>query len=209
MYDLSTHPYGCRVLQRCLEHLPESRTHVLMDELHKHTVKLMQDQFGVSLELWVYERAVDFDCTYRTMSFNMFLNMVDNRTGRLWSPSCVDRSSIWHDINLHPMSLRKLLCSLTRIAVGCSSMKWWLRRKRVLAPWLPWWRISLPVIVALCFRVLCFHISSADYVLQRALAVADGLQREALITELRPHLATMRGFSTAYSKHLNSSTSFS
>lgn len=83
VYDLSTHPYGCRVLQRCLEHLPESRTHVLMDELHKHTVKLMQDQFGVSLELWVYERAVDFDCTYRTMSFNMFLNMVDNRTGRL------------------------------------------------------------------------------------------------------------------------------
>jgi pumilio RNA-binding family len=49
--DLSTHPYGCRVLQRCLEHLPADYTQVLMDELHKYTVNLMQDQFGVSVKL--------------------------------------------------------------------------------------------------------------------------------------------------------------
>jgi pumilio RNA-binding family len=49
VYDLSTHPYGCRVLQRCLEHLPVDTTQALMDELHKHTINLMQDQFGVSL----------------------------------------------------------------------------------------------------------------------------------------------------------------
>jgi pumilio RNA-binding family len=47
VYDLSTHPYGCRVLQRCLEHLPMDTTQALMDELHKHTINLMQDQFGV------------------------------------------------------------------------------------------------------------------------------------------------------------------
>jgi len=54
-----------------------------------------------------------------------------------------------------------------------------------------------------------FHLFLlVDYVLQRALAVADGLQREALINEVRPQLAAMRRFSSAYSKHLLSSTSF-
>jgi pumilio RNA-binding family len=48
VYDLSTHPYGCRVLQRCLEHLPEEQTRPLLEELHKYTINLMQDQFGVS-----------------------------------------------------------------------------------------------------------------------------------------------------------------
>lgn len=47
VYDLSTHPYGCRVLQRCFEHLPEETTRPLMDELHKYMINLMQDQFGV------------------------------------------------------------------------------------------------------------------------------------------------------------------
>jgi pumilio RNA-binding family len=55
VYDLSTHPYGCRVLQRCFEHLPEEHTRTLMDELHKYMINLMQDQFGVGnllLEVW-------------------------------------------------------------------------------------------------------------------------------------------------------------
>ncbi|KAF7793217.1 hypothetical protein EIP86_004327 [Pleurotus ostreatoroseus] len=46
VYDLSTHPYGCRVLQRCFEHLPEEHTRPLLDELHKYAIHLMQDQFG-------------------------------------------------------------------------------------------------------------------------------------------------------------------
>ena len=49
VYELSTHPYGCRVLQRCFEHLPEEQTRPLLDELHKYTTNLMQDQFGVCL----------------------------------------------------------------------------------------------------------------------------------------------------------------
>ena len=51
VYDLSTHPYGCRVLQRCFEHLPEEHTRPLLDELHKYAIHLMQDQFGVCLLL--------------------------------------------------------------------------------------------------------------------------------------------------------------
>jgi pumilio RNA-binding family len=48
VYDLASHPYGCRVLQRCLENLPDEYTRPLMEELHKYTINLMQNQFGVS-----------------------------------------------------------------------------------------------------------------------------------------------------------------
>ena len=48
VYELSTHPYGCRVLQRCFEYLLEEQTRPLLDELHKYVSNLMIDQFGVS-----------------------------------------------------------------------------------------------------------------------------------------------------------------
>ena len=51
VYELATHPYGCRVLQRCFEHLQEDHIRPLMDELHKHVTQLMQDQFGVRMIL--------------------------------------------------------------------------------------------------------------------------------------------------------------
>jgi pumilio RNA-binding family len=56
VYDLSTHPYGCRVLQRCFEHLSEETTRPLMDELHKYMINLMQDQFGNYVVQFVLEQ---------------------------------------------------------------------------------------------------------------------------------------------------------
>ena len=44
-----------------------------------------------------------------------------------------------------------------------------------------------------------------DYVLQRALSVAEGEQKELLINKIRPQLTSMRRYSSAYSKHLISS----
>lgn len=44
--DLATHPYGCRVLQRCFENLPDHQTRALLMELQEHALQLMQDQFG-------------------------------------------------------------------------------------------------------------------------------------------------------------------
>jgi len=44
-----------------------------------------------------------------------------------------------------------------------------------------------------------------DYVLQRALGVVEGTQKEALISKVRPRLAIMRRYSSTYSRHLTSS----
>ena len=46
VYHLSTHPYGCRVIQRILEHCAQEQTGPILDELHKQTEKLVQDQYG-------------------------------------------------------------------------------------------------------------------------------------------------------------------
>ncbi|KAJ7452368.1 armadillo-type protein [Mycena galericulata] len=47
VFELASHPFGCRVLQRCLGYLPDVQTRPLLDELlRSYTVDLMQDQFG-------------------------------------------------------------------------------------------------------------------------------------------------------------------
>ena len=46
MFTLSTHPYGCRVIQRILEHCTPEQTTPILDELHSSTEQLLQDQYG-------------------------------------------------------------------------------------------------------------------------------------------------------------------
>lgn len=46
VHGLATHPYGCRVLQRIFENCPPHQTRVLLDELHRYTQQLIQDQYG-------------------------------------------------------------------------------------------------------------------------------------------------------------------
>jgi pumilio RNA-binding family len=43
---LSTHPYGCRVIQRILEHCDMEQKQPILEELHRNTEKLVQDQYG-------------------------------------------------------------------------------------------------------------------------------------------------------------------
>lgn len=46
VFALSTHPYGCRVIQRILEHCTPEQTAPILEELHQHTDQLIQDQYG-------------------------------------------------------------------------------------------------------------------------------------------------------------------
>lgn len=46
VYNLSTHPYGCRVIQRILEHCTTEQTNGVLAELHEQTERLVQDQYG-------------------------------------------------------------------------------------------------------------------------------------------------------------------
>ena len=44
--SLSCHPYGCRVLQRILEHCPEAKRNRALDEIRKCHKTLLDDQYG-------------------------------------------------------------------------------------------------------------------------------------------------------------------
>lgn len=44
--ELSMHPYGCRVVQRILEHCPNSQKAPVLEELRKCCNELVQDQYG-------------------------------------------------------------------------------------------------------------------------------------------------------------------
>ena len=40
------HPYGCRVIQRILEHCTVGQVQLIMEELREHTEHLVFDQYG-------------------------------------------------------------------------------------------------------------------------------------------------------------------
>ena len=46
VFSLSTHPYGCRVIQRILEHCTAEQTTPVLEELHTNVESLLQDQYG-------------------------------------------------------------------------------------------------------------------------------------------------------------------
>ena len=56
VYSLSTHPYGCRVIQRILEHCNPEQTGPILEELHSNTEQLLQDQYGNYVIQHVLER---------------------------------------------------------------------------------------------------------------------------------------------------------
>ncbi|OQS01319.1 hypothetical protein ACHHYP_01388 [Achlya hypogyna] len=46
VYSLATHPYGCRVIQRVLEHCSEEQIAPILKEIHEACYPLVEDQYG-------------------------------------------------------------------------------------------------------------------------------------------------------------------
>lgn len=44
--ELSIHSFGCRVLQKAVEHLPQAHKKELLEEMHKCAPRLLEDAFG-------------------------------------------------------------------------------------------------------------------------------------------------------------------
>ncbi|KAJ3178001.1 mRNA binding protein puf3 [Irineochytrium annulatum] len=71
VYALATHPYGCRVIQRIFEHCTDDQSmamvrgtngyNALIEELHRYTINLIQDQYGNYVIQHVLERGKPAD----------------------------------------------------------------------------------------------------------------------------------------------------
>ncbi|KAF9053707.1 ARM repeat-containing protein [Hymenopellis radicata] len=167
--ELSMHTYGCRVLQRCLEYLPEDRTRPLLDELHNHTLTLIQNSFGNYVVQFVLEH------------------------GQLH-----DRNQVLKALRgqMLAMSRHKFASNVCEKALLCADPD----NRRVLIE-----ELMTPDQEGVNPIVMMMKDQYANYVLQRALAVVDGHQKEQLSALIRPHLLNMRKHSSAYSKHLAAS----
>lgn len=61
VFTLSTHPYGCRVIQRVLEYCTENQKRPVLDQLHAHLKQLVCDQYGNYVIQHVIEHGSDED----------------------------------------------------------------------------------------------------------------------------------------------------
>ena len=64
VFSLSTHPYGCRVIQRILEFCIPEQTAPILEELHANTEQLLQDQYGNYVVQHVLERGKLVNITF-------------------------------------------------------------------------------------------------------------------------------------------------
>ncbi|EPQ58108.1 ARM repeat-containing protein [Gloeophyllum trabeum ATCC 11539] len=166
VFELATHPYGCRVLQRCLEHLPDEHTRPLLDELHKYTINLMQDQFGNYVVQFVLEHGKPQD---RDLIISRLRGQMLNMARHKFASNVCEKALVTAD----PESRRLLIDEImTPKQDGVSPL------------------------------VTMMKDQFANYVLQRALTVVEGEQKDILVGKMRPQLASMRRYSSAYSKHL-------
>lgn len=83
--DLSTHPYGCRVLQRCFEYASAEQCRPLLDELRGYYSTLAKDQFGVSPRSGSRSRprTDDYGPIFRTTSCNLYSRTVPKMTATI------------------------------------------------------------------------------------------------------------------------------
>ena len=61
MKELSSHPYGCRVVQRILEHCPNDQKAVILEELRQCCADLVQDCYGNYVIQFVMQHGWDAD----------------------------------------------------------------------------------------------------------------------------------------------------
>ncbi|KAL5969780.1 hypothetical protein TSMEX_002393 [Taenia solium] len=187
VYTLSSHPYGCRVIQRILEHCSTEQTRVILDELHQSVDNLVNDQYG--------NYVVQLDCMYSLAM--VFISKRLSSQHVLEHGSQEDKSRI---IN----SLRGRVATLSEHKFASNVME------KAIANATPAERSALinEVLVSADgtdsgpggVLVDMMKDQFANYVVQRMLELADKQQRNSLITRIRPLVGTLRKYN--YGKHI-------
>ncbi|THD24091.1 Maternal protein pumilio [Fasciola hepatica] len=191
VFHLSSHPYGCRVIQRILEHCVTEQTRSILEELHEGVDHLVRDQYGNYVIQHVLERGLpgDKSCIIVSLlgrvaqlsahkfAFNVMEKSIANA-----QPS--QRASLIDEI-LRPGSSISLTPDSTTVFGsddGTSSS-----------------RSNIGTLNS-CSVVEMVKDQYASYVVQRMLELADAEQRHALISRIRPKQNALRKLN--YGKHI-------
>uniref|UniRef100_A0A672RQ70 Pumilio RNA binding family member 2 n=1 Tax=Sinocyclocheilus grahami TaxID=75366 RepID=A0A672RQ70_SINGR len=188
VFVLSTHPYGCRVIQRILEHCTQEQTLPILEELHQHSEQLGQKYQGVSLEMTPKTYyTVSSDALFKDQYGNYVIQHVLEH-GR---PE--DKSKIVAEVRgkVLALSQHKFASNVVEKCVIHSS-----RAERAL------------LIDEVCCQKDGPHSALytmmkdqyANYVVQRMIDMAEPAQRKIIMHKIRPHIATLRKYT--YGKHI-------
>ncbi|XP_039637131.1 pumilio homolog 2 isoform X11 [Perca fluviatilis] len=188
VFVLSTHPYGCRVIQRILEHCTQEQTLPILEELHQHSEQLGQKYQGVSLEMTPKTYyTVSRDALFKDQYGNYVIQHVLEH-GR---PE--DKSKIVAEVRgkVLVLSQHKFASNVVEKCVIHSS-----RAERAL------------LIDEVCCQKDGPHSALytmmkdqyANYVVQRMIDMAEPAQRKIIMHKIRPHIATLRKYT--YGKHI-------
>eukprot|EP00066_Takifugu_rubripes_P021267 XP_011610533.1 PREDICTED: pumilio homolog 2 isoform X3 [Takifugu rubripes] len=188
VFVLSTHPYGCRVIQRILEHCTQEQTLPILEELHQHSEQLGQKFQGVSLEMTPKTYyTVSRDALFKDQYGNYVIQHVLEH-GR---PE--DKSKIVAEVRgkVLVLSQHKFASNVVEKCVIHSS-----RAERAL------------LIDEVCCQKDGPHSALytmmkdqyANYVVQRMIDMAEPAQRKIIMHKIRPHIATLRKYT--YGKHI-------
>jgi len=176
VFTLATHPYGCRVIQRILEHHsdcldssyedPKRRTgrenppYLILRELLHCTISLVQDQYGNYVIQHVLEHG-------RPQDKHEIVSQVRGKIVQLSQhkfASNVIEKSVQFGSHEHRQWL------IDEICVDSSALETMMKDQY------------------------------ANYVVQKILDVCDAQQREIMITHIRPHIPSLKKYT--YGKHI-------
>lgn len=195
VFQLAAHCYSCRVLQRIFEHCDGSQSRPLLEELHRHTKQLMQDQYGNYVVQWVLQRGsrADKDAVVAVakgqilaLSRHKFASNVVE--GIIRAASAQDKQDFIEEI-----------LAARPVNEGAAAPGPRGAQQPPTGPAADAQQTSAAVIM--------MKDQFANYVLQRFLEVAQGEQRARLVATVRPQLISMRRYSSGYAKHLAASES--
>uniref|UniRef100_A0A8C4IG41 Pumilio homolog 1 n=1 Tax=Dicentrarchus labrax TaxID=13489 RepID=A0A8C4IG41_DICLA len=181
VFALSTHPYGCRVIQRILEHCLPEQTLPILEELHQHTEQLVQS----------FEVGCVFDVTSEAPAGDQYGNYVIQHV--LEHGRAEDKSKIVAEIrgNVLGLSQHKFASNVVEKCVTHAS-----RAERAV------------LIDEVCSLTEGPHSALytmmkdqyANYVVQKMIDVAEPTQRKIVMHKIRPHISTLRKYT--YGKHI-------
>lgn len=121
VFVLSTHPYGCRVIQRILEHCTQEQTLPILEELHQHSEQLGQVSTSGSSCRLSFNPALfpGVTCSvYKMCSLACFLSFSSiscfHFSVYLWSAkSCNVRCNCWLSLHVFLFLIKHPSCHLT------------------------------------------------------------------------------------------------
>ncbi|KDR81636.1 hypothetical protein GALMADRAFT_239707 [Galerina marginata CBS 339.88] len=165
--ELSTHPYGCRVLQRCLENLSEEHTRDLMGAIHRHTLELMQDQYGNYVIQFIIDQGRDRD---KAIVISRIRSNLVKLSQHKYASNVCEKALICSDSEIRHVLINEVMTTPTADSEN-------------------------PILTMIKDQY-------ANYVLQRALTVVEGEQREAFYVQVKPLVVALRKSTVTYNRPL-------